>query len=29
MEDLLKKNGIDTSGLKNNRDTTEFTDWVI
>jgi len=29
MEELLKKNGIDTSSLESNRDTTEFTDWVI
>ena len=29
MEELLKKNGIDTSSLEGNRDTTEFTDWVI
>ena len=29
MEELLKKNGIDTSSLEGKRDTTEFTDWVI
>ena len=29
MEELLNKNGIDTSCLEDGRDTTEFADWVI
>lgn len=29
MEELLKKNGIDTEILNNDRETVEFTDWVI
>ncbi len=29
MEELLNKNGIDTSSLEDDIYTTEFTDWVI